>query len=51
LVISATSKDSKVWQLELFINPKEYLVFVVLATFIILVALGISICVIHWKEK
>jgi hypothetical protein len=51
LVISATSKEVKSWQLELFINPMEYLVFVVFAASFILLISGIAICIIHWQEK
>ena len=51
LVIAANSRESKSWQIDLFINPMEYLVIVVLASLAVLVLTGIIIIIMHCQEK
>ena len=51
LIITANSRDSKNWDLELFISPMSYLVLVVLAAVSVLLISGVVIIILHWQEK
>lgn len=51
LVIAANSRESKSWQIDLFINPMEYLVIVVLASMAVLFITGIIIIIMDCQEK
>lgn len=51
LVIAANSREAKNWQLDLFINPMEYLILVAVAAVIFLTVMGGIILCLHLQEK
>ena len=51
LVISANSREASSWQLDLFINPMEYLVLVAVAAVVFLTIMGSVILCMHLQEK
>lgn len=51
LVIAANGLEAGKWQLDLFINPMEYLVLVGAVAVTVLLLMGMVILVMHWQEK
>lgn len=51
LVVYSAPKSRYLWSMNMFINPSSAMSLICVCTAIILVALGIVVAYMHWKEK